>query len=596
MLRQAARLVATLALLAMVALPRSDGSAQEEEFALPNGRFYTQTVGGGRGFGIVDNAEAPFWSEFQRLGGVQGVGYPISRRFVWNGFVSQAMQRVVFQWRPDLGQVAFVNVFDLMSQQGLDDWLDQRQVPRPLPSSFDAGKDFGQVIQDRLALLDSNPAIRQQYNSVADPVAANGLPTSRVTDMGNHFSMRFQRVVMQQWKENVPWAAAGQVTVALGGTISAEAGLLPDKSALSPEAAPGLPPIVVIPSPTPTRVPRLVPLIYGFQVDPSESYSRALQLTTGAGFGWIKYQTRWEEFEPRAGAHNWGFLDGVVSGAEAAKVKVLLSVVTAPGWARPGQDLAVHGPPTDPLTYARFVGALAARYKGRVAAYEVWNEQNLAREWGGTGRQSAAAYVALLKPAYQAIKAADPAAIVVTGALTPAGNVNIPELGGLLARDDAEFLREMYQAGMKGSFDAVGVHPSGFNNDPALDPRDPAVLSRAGGFHAHRSFYFRNFEFYWDVMVENGDADKKLWFTEFGWASGCGAGVEWAYAQENTEQLQADYLARAYQIGKERGEIGAMFLWNLNFRTADQAKCAFAVLNPDGTPRPAYTALARLPK
>ena len=30
-----------------------------------------------------------------------------------------------------------------------------------------------------------------------------------------------------------------------------------------------------------------------------------------------------------------------------------------------------------------FVYAVADRYKGRIRAYEVWNEPNLAREWGG---------------------------------------------------------------------------------------------------------------------------------------------------------------------------------------------------------------------
>ena len=589
------RLLAALSTLAVLLPSNLPVAAADEDFDIPNGHFYTQTTGPGIGYSITDDADAPFWGEFQRLGGPQGVGYPISRRFIWNGFISQAMQRVVFQWQPDMGQAQFVNVFDLLSQQGKDDWLFQeRQVPQPLPPDFDAGKSFDLVVQSRLALLDANPAIKQQYNSVVgDPVTMNGLPTSLVTDMGNHFSIRTQRVVIQQWKENVPWAAAGQTTVALGGTIAIDAGLLP-KSALDAEAAPGS--RFVPPAPVATPVPRLVPLGYGFQVDPSESYAKALQLTTSAGFNWVKYQVRWEEFEPRQGAYNWSFLDNVVSGADGAKVKLLFSVVAAPSWARPGQDLSVHGPPTDPGTYASFVSALATRYKGRVGAYEVWNEQNLAREWGGPGRQSAATYVALLKPAYQAIKAADPAALVITGALTPAGNVNIPELGGLLARDDVEFLGEMYQAGMRGYFDAVGVHPSGFNNDPALDPRDPAVLSRSGGFHGHRSFYFRNFEFYRDVMVQNGDADKKLWFTEFGWASGCQAGAEWGYARDNTEDNQANYIVRAYQIGKEHGEIGAMFLWNLNFRTTDQAKCAFAVLNPDGSPRPAYIALARMAK
>jgi hypothetical protein len=272
----------------------------------------------------------------------------------------------------------------------------------------------------------------------------------------------------------------------------------------------------------------------------------------------------------------------------------MFSITTAPMWARPGgSDPSVNGPPASPETYARFVGAIAARYKGKVAAYEVWNEQNLAREWGGLGRQSPAEYVALLQVAYRTIKAADPNALVLTGALTPASSVDLGE--GYLAIDDLEYLQQMYEAGAKGSFDGVGVHPSGFNNAPGLDPRDDNVLGRDGGFHAHRSFYFRNFEFYRDVMVRQGDAAKPLWFTEFGWASGP-ADSEWGYSMENNDQAQADYLVQAYQIGKGTGYVAGMVVWNLNHFSYQQALQAFAVVRPDWTPRAAYTALARMQK
>ena len=577
-------------------------SAAEEEYAIANGYFFTQTGGGnGRGYSIVNDDSAPFWSEFQRLGGVQAVGYPVSRRFLWNGFLCQVMQRVVFQWRPDLGQVAFVNVFDLFSEAGQDDNLfATRQVPRPLPASFDGGKSFDDVIQARLALLDENPAIRQKYNSIpGDPIAMNGLPTSRVTDMGNHLALRTQRVLFQQWKEAVPWAAAGEVTVALGGSISAELGTFP-KEILEPEVQPGeTRPLVNVPLPGATPTPPPAPITtlgYGFQLDWSGDYQRALRLTKEAGFDWVKFQARWEQLEPTQGNILWSNVDYIVNAANDAGVKLLFSVVTAPNWARIGQNLAVHGPPNNPSTYASFVSALAKRYKGKITAYEIWNEQNLDREWGGPSRQNAANYVTLLKAAYQAVKAADPQAKVITGALTPAGNVNIPSLGGLLARDDVEYLQEMYGAGMKGYFDAVAVHPSGFNNAPDLDPLDPAVLVRPGSFKQHRSFYFRNYERYGEVMVQQGDGDKALWFTEFGWASGCNAGNEWAYANENTEQDQASYLVKAYEIARKSGYVGPMFIWNLNFPGSDEAKCAFALLKPDGSPRPAYTSLKQMPK
>lgn len=208
--------------------------AQAADWSIPGGHYFSQTGG----YAVVNTDGVPFWNEYQRLGGIQAVGYPISQRFYWDGFVVQAMQRVVFQWRPEAGQVYFLNVFDLMSQAGKDEWLEVvRQTPRPLDDSFDAGKSWDQIVQGRLALLNANPAIRNAYYGVVgDPVVMNGLPTSPVVDMGNNYTLRAQRVVIQQWKENVPWAAAGQVTVALGGSIAAEAGLIP-VNILKPETA-----------------------------------------------------------------------------------------------------------------------------------------------------------------------------------------------------------------------------------------------------------------------------------------------------------------------------------------------------------------------
>jgi hypothetical protein len=609
-MRLLVRLLAALALV-VTTLPLGGSTpvAAADDFDIAGGHFFTQTGGGGgKGYAITDEGGARLWSEFRRLGGVQGVGYPISKRFQWDGFTVQAMQRVIFQWRPEVGQVYFVNTFDLLSQAGKDEWLEAvRQTPRPLPGDFDAGKEWPAVVSTRLALLDANPAIRSKYYSVVgDAVTMNGLPTSRVTDMGNNLTLRAQRVVFQQWKENVPWARAGEVTVALGGSIAAEAGILPQDALAAQDApagaaasAPAPAPAPAASAPPPPSSAQLGGLGYGMQIDANADYDRALGMTRQAGFNWAKVQVRWEDLEGQQGNINWGFFDRVIGGAQAAGVRLMLSVVTAPLWSRPpGSDPGIPGPPSDPQTYANFVGAIASHYPGRVGGYEIWNEQNLAREWGGNGKENAAEYVRLLQAAYRAIKAGDPGAAVIVGALTPAGNVNLGQ--GLLAEDDVQYFAEMYDAGMRGFFDAVGAHPSGFNNAPDLNPLDGAVLSRPGSFRSHRSFYFRNFERYREIMVQRGDAGKQIWITEFGWASGNPA-PEYAYATDNSEQDQANYLVRAFQIARERGYIGPMFIWNLNFAPgADagdvQGKRVFGILNGDWSPRPAYNALAAMPK
>ncbi|HEX2174254.1 MAG TPA: hypothetical protein VHL09_17615 [Dehalococcoidia bacterium] len=240
------RLIATLSLLALLVVPLVRGGvaqAQAADWAIPNGHFYTQAsgqAGSSAGYAVVDDDAARFWSEFRRLGGVDGVGYPVSQRFVWDGFVSQAFQKGVFQWRPEVGQVYFVNVFDQMSEAGLDPFLlTVRQVPGIADWSSDTGRPFDEVIAAHQALLDANPAIRDAYFAVPDPVNLYGLPMAPIENMGNVLVLRAQRVVIQQWLVNVPWAAAGQVTVANGGDVAKEAGLLPAEAIVPVTYTPG---------------------------------------------------------------------------------------------------------------------------------------------------------------------------------------------------------------------------------------------------------------------------------------------------------------------------------------------------------------------
>jgi len=213
------------------------------DWDIPNGHFFTQANGfplgtSPKGFAITDEAGVNFWSEFKRLGGPEGVGYPISNRLQLAGFTSQVMQKGIFQWRQDIRQAWFVNVFDLLHDTGKDSWLQSvRSVPAPLPPDFDKDKKWDQVTKDRWAVLDSFPRLKERYWSIKDALNLYGLPTSKVQDMGNAQVVRLQRAVLQQWKVDVPWAKANDVTVANGGDVAKEAGIL-DSKVMRPAFAP----------------------------------------------------------------------------------------------------------------------------------------------------------------------------------------------------------------------------------------------------------------------------------------------------------------------------------------------------------------------
>jgi len=339
--------------------------------------------------------------------------------------------------------------------------------------------------------------------------------------------------------------------------------------------------------PTPTPPPR-PPLAYGVSVHLfGQDRGRVLDLAREAGFGWIRQQVWWRQIEPWKGAYHWDELDAIVADAHARGLKVLLSIVRSPDWATGGG----YGLPRDPADLGDFLFAMAERYGGRVQAYEVWNEPNLAVENAGRVADPGR-YVELLHAAYRRIKEADPAAQVISAPLTPTG-VTRP----WLSTDDIDYLREMlaYGEGMfLASCDAVGVHAAGTHNPPdTLWPERPGP---GPGWLDHPTHYFRHVENIHGVLGEFGAADKPIWITEFGWAT---ANYSWGYeyGYDNSEEDQARYIVRALEIIEEDWPwVEGAFLWNLNFavvRGDYHEQGAFGILHSDWSPRPAYLAVQR---
>ncbi len=328
------------------------------------------------------------------------------------------------------------------------------------------------------------------------------------------------------------------------------------------------------PAPTPAPQPALVaPSVaalpaatgffdYGIQIDPYGDLGAAIGAVNGLGFRWVKIQVPWKDFEGTQGQRH--FPDDVIDRLHGGGIQVLASIVKAPRWARnPAYGFAEEGPPQNPWDYGNFVGAFAGHYCGRVQAIEVWNEQNLYYEWGNEPLD-AGRYVQLLAVAYQAIKAACPGMIVVSGAPTPTGAT--PPL----AIRDTTFLEQMYQAGLSSWSDAIGVHPSGYGNPPDVRFQDWQAGNYSRPSHvSDPSFYFRNtMEQYRAIMVKYGDANKRLWPTEFGWASTQSPVRGYEYAAYNSGQQQGEYIVRAYQMMKSWGFVGVAFLWNLNYNVS----------------------------
>jgi hypothetical protein len=338
----------------------------------------------------------------------------------------------------------------------------------------------------------------------------------------------------------------------------------------------------------PLSADRLAASQYGMSLflwDNATTTARDLANLQKAGVGWQKTLFEWKKIEGSSkGAYAWAEADRIVKASNAAGIKVIARIDFQPQWARLDRA-TTNAHPDNPLDYADFVAAFANRYKtgspfGHVSAIEVWNEPNLQREWGSPiSPDSAADYVTLLKAAYPAIKSADPSILVVTAGLSPTN------VGDGTAQPDDLYLQWMFDAGLSGNYDVLGVQGNAQAPDPTAAP------GTLDGF-ADASFYFRRVEQLRAIQEANGDADKPVWLLEFGWTSDH-VHPQYAWYAVSEEQKASNILG-AFQYARANWPwMGVMTVWSMPDPAwgPDREEYWWAVANPDGTDRPALTRL-----
>ncbi|MCJ0978374.1 glycoside hydrolase family 5 protein [Rhodococcus sp. ARC_M12] len=219
-----------------------------------------------------------------------------------------------------------------------------------------------------------------------------------------------------------------------------------------------------------------------------------VQFLNAMGVTSMRIAIPWSTVEYTQNQLDWTAVDRVVNKLRAANVSMLGIIAYTPPWATSPANQPINTRPASPAAFGAFAGKVAARYKGKVADYEIWNEPNGSMFYGP--QPDAAGYTALLKAAYPKIKAADSAATVVGGVLGAA-----EQAWGIV--NPVDFTNQMYAAGAAGSFDALSYHPYQyslkFSEGPYVDhsPARQVMDMRA-------------------AMVANGDGSKKIWATEYG--------------------------------------------------------------------------------
>lgn len=247
-----------------------------------------------------------------------------------------------------------------------------------------------------------------------------------------------------------------------------------------------------------------------YNLDQADLTSRLEELRS-LGVTDLRVAVPWVYIQPTSGTYDWARMDNVVQTATAMGFNLTGAITGNPVWG--GMPLA--GAP-NPTAYGKFAGEVATRYGAQISSYEIWNEPNGVIFYAPV---SAASYTKVLQAGYAAIKAAQPNATVLAGALGATGTIPGVTLS------PQQFLAQMYAAGAGGYFDALSYHPynyslpfssgAGINNSP---------LEQVTALYA--------------LMVANGDAHKKIWATEYGTPTTPG----WGVTQTEQAALLRDFV------------------------------------------------------
>jgi hypothetical protein len=343
-----------------------------------------------------------------------------------------------------------------------------------------------------------------------------------------------------------------------------------------------------------TKFPSPAPAVQASLWWDSVIANRDLWLVNRMRFRWVKQIFSWREIEARQkGEYVWDQADQVVSAAEAHGLYIIARLDREPGWLRPDgtPESVLTVPPENPQDFGDFCKTIAARYKGRaIKAYQVWNEPNLAREWGGKPPDPVS-YTRLLEACYKGIKEADPDAIVISAGLAPTGTSSEE------AMPDEAFFEGMYNAGASRWFDMLGVNAPGYAAPPQMSPDEVAARPDMGG---QRWASFRHVEDIRRIMLKHGDGNKQIGIMEMGWTTDT-VHPEYSWFAV-TEQQQAEYLAGAYWWARLNWQPWIGFMTSIYiadpYWTPDDEEFWWSITAP-GFPepglRPSFTALADLP-
>jgi polysaccharide biosynthesis protein PslG len=284
----------------------------------------------------------------------------------------------------------------------------------------------------------------------------------------------------------------------------------------------------------------------------------AADVVAATGAGWVREDFHWFFVEPTPGRYQWEFYDRAIGLLAARGVNIIGVLGHPPSWAtaEPSDDparLSFYAP--DPQRFARFAAAAAARYRGVVVHWEIWNEPDNTHFWKPA--PDPLAYARLISETYPAISAVAPEANVLLGGINPF---------------ETSFLRTLAEVGAWWAFDIINIHPYVGSGPPEANG------GIAQGVENVRA-------------IAAWAGEKPIWITEYGWDA--------LPSPENplgmSEEDQANYLVRGALLLQAAGAERVLWYALKDETVNGYGLLRFASGHDDLTSvRPAYSAFATL--
>jgi hypothetical protein len=298
---------------------------------------------------------------------------------------------------------------------------------------------------------------------------------------------------------------------------------------------------------------------------------RTLEMVREMGVPWIVEYFPWAYREPFPGIFDWGHSDLVINHARRQGVAVIARLGFVPEWARPDGSASSFLPPERAADFGDYVRAFVDRYGDRIEAVIIWNEPNLALEWGFQPLDPEG-YTALLALAYQRVQESNhPEVSVLGGALAP----TLAPPGSEQGMNDLIYLQRMLDAGAGEVMDGLAVHAYGWSF-PADDPPDPEVIN------------FRRTELVYQKLVENGYGQMPIYITEGGWNDH----PRWTRAVKPAQRIA--YTIQAYELVESWPWAKMTALWAFRYPWPARTYLDyFTFVTPDFEPKPIYLEVQR---